>query len=79
MKLEQISIPLDVAELNVLKGYSLVKAWRLYLKKTQKEVATALGITQSAFSQIEKSDSNHFETLCKIANFFGIAVEQLEN
>ncbi len=75
---ESILIPLGVAELNILKGFSLVKAWRLYLKKTQKEAALALGITQSAFSQIEKSNSNHYETLCKIADCFGIQVEQLE-
>ena len=33
-------------------------------------MAAALGITQSAFSQIEKSNSNHTETLLKIANYF---------
>ena len=77
-KSEQVTFPLDVAEMNVLQGYSLVKAWRIYLKKTQKEVAAALGITQSAFSQIEKSNSNHTETLLKIANYFGISIEQLE-
>lgn len=74
---DQVSVPLDVAELNVLKGFSLIKAWRLYLKKTQKEIAAALGITQSAFSQIEKSDSNHVETLARIAEVFGISVAQL--
>ncbi len=77
-RFERVTFPLDVAEMNVLQGYSLVKAWRIYLKKTQKEVAAALGITQSAFSQIEKSNSNHKETLLKIANYFGISIEQLE-
>lgn len=77
-RFERVTFPLDVAEMNVLQGYSLVKAWRIYLKKTQKEVAAALGITQSAFSQIEKSKSNHTETLLKIANYFGISIEQLE-
>lgn len=74
---ENVMLPLDVAEMNVLKGFSLVKAWRVYLKKTQKEAAAALGITQSAFSQIEKADSNHPETIRKIANIFGILPEQL--
>ena len=73
----KIRFPLEVAEMNALKGYSLVKAWRLHLKKTQKEMAAALHITQSAFSQIEKSDHNQAETLDRIAKVLGILPEQL--
>ena len=74
---ENVSYPLEVAEMHALKGYSLVKAWRLHLKKTQKEMAAALHITQSAFSQIEKSDHNQAETLDRIAKVLGIRPEQL--
>lgn len=74
---EKTKFPLEVVEMSLLKGYSLIKAWRLYLNRTQKETAANLGMTQSAFSQIEKSDSNHTETLKKIANVFGIQPEQL--
>ena len=74
---EEVSYPIDVAEMHAMKGYSLIKAWRIYLHKTQKELADALHITQSAFSQIEKSDRNQSETLRRIANVLGIQPEQL--
>ncbi len=74
---EKVSFPLDVAEMHSLKGYSLVKAWRIYCGKTQKEMAEALGITQGAFSQIEKNTTNQTETLRRIAGVLNIAPEQL--
>lgn len=74
---EKTTLPLDVAEMHVMEGYSLIKAWRLYLKKTQRETAGALGITQGAFSQMEKSPTNQQETLRKIAAVFGISPSQL--
>ncbi|MCH8068158.1 MAG: helix-turn-helix transcriptional regulator [Candidatus Marinimicrobia bacterium] len=39
----------------ISKGYSLLKAWRVFMRLTQKDVAKALGISQSAVSQIEKT------------------------
>lgn len=74
---EKITVPLDVAEMHVIEGFSLIKAWRIYLKKTQREVAHAMGITQGAFSQMEKSQTNQRETLQKIAAVFGISPMQL--
>ncbi len=74
---EKVSFPLEVAEMNTLKGYSLIKAWRLYRGKTQKELAAAMGITQSAFSQIEKSETNQAETLRRAAAALGVEPEQL--
>ena len=74
---EKVSFPLEVAEMNALKGYSLIKAWRIYRNKTQKELATALGITQSAFSQIEKSETNQAETLRKVAAVLNVELGQL--
>ena len=74
---ENVSYPIDVAEMHAIKGYSLIKAWRLYLHKTQKEMAEALHITQGAFSQIEKSDHNQAETLERIAKVLNILPEQL--
>jgi len=63
--------------MNALKGYSLIKAWRIYRGKTQSEVATALGITQSAFSQIEKNSHNQGGTLRRIAAVLDVKSEQL--
>lgn len=74
---EKITVPLDVAEMHVIEGFSLIKAWRIYQKKTQREVAQTMGITQGAFSQMEKSQTNQRETLQKIAAVFGISPMQL--
>ena len=74
---ERVAVPLDVAEMHVLQGFSLMKAWRIYLKKTQREVAEALGVTQGAYSQMEKSSTNQWETLRKVAVVFGVKPEQL--
>jgi len=73
----QIKFPLDVSEMHSLQGYSLIKAWRIYRGKTQKELAEALGITQSAFSQIEKNATNQAETLRRVAAVLGIQPEHL--
>ena len=74
---EEVSYPIDVAEMHAMKGYSLIKAWRIYLHKTQKELAAALNITQGAFSQIEKSDHNQAETIRRIAKVLNIQPDQL--
>ena len=73
----KIRFPLEVAEMNALKGYSLIKAWRIYRGKTQRELAAALGITQGAFSQIEKSAHNQSETLRRVAAALDVKPEQL--
>ena len=73
----KIRFPLEVAEMNALKGYSLIKAWRIYRGKTQRELAAALRITQGAFSQIEKSARNRVETLRRVAAVLDVTPEQL--
>ena len=73
----KIAFPLEVAEMNALKGYSLIKAWRIYRGKTQSELAATMGITQGAFSQIEKSARNQAETLRRVAAALDVRPEQL--
>ena len=73
----KIGFPLEVAEMNALKGYSLIKAWRIFRGKTQKELAASLGITQGAFSQIEKNSRNQSETLRRVAAALDVKPEQL--
>lgn len=73
----KIKFPLEVSEMHALKGYSLIKAWRIYRGKTQKEMAEQMGITQGAFSQIEKSSHNQYETLRKIAVILNVQIEHL--
>jgi len=71
-------IPHEVVELHIIEGHSPLRAWRLFKKMTQTEVADKAGITQAAYSQIEKPDSKpHDSTLKKIARALGISAEQL--
>ena len=65
--LPDVTFPIEVAEMHAVKKYSLIKAWRIFKKKTQKEMAQAMGITQGAFSQIEKNANNQ----TRLANFQG--------
>lgn len=74
---DNLKFPQEVVDLKYDKNYSFVKAWRIYLKKTQREVADALGMTQGAYSQIENSESNKKSTLEKIAAVFDLKVGQL--
>ena len=73
----KVKFPLEVSEMHALKNYSLIKAWRIYRGKTQKEMAELMGITQSAFSQIEKSSRNQIETLRKVAAVLNVQIEHL--
>ena len=74
---DEMTIPNDVVSMYFNDHYSLIKAWRIYLKKTPKEVAEALGIGQPAYSQIEKSKKCQRATLEKIAAVFGVEAGQL--
>ncbi len=73
-------IPHEVVGLMVKNGYNTVKAWRVHLGLTQKEVARKAGITQSALSQMESSDNEmRTSTLEKLAVALGVSVSQLED
>ena len=72
------TIPHEIVGMIINKGYSLPKAWRIYLRFTQKEVADTLRISQSAISQIEKTGTVlKKQTLEKLANIFNINTELL--
>lgn len=51
------TIPHEVMRLVIKKDISRIRAWREYLKITQKEAANKIGISQAAFSQIEAQNS----------------------
>ncbi len=59
-------------------GASATKAWRDYLRLTQAEVATRMGVSQAAFAQMEKAKRPRKATLQKVAAALGLALEQLE-
>jgi len=70
--------PQEVVEANVVRGDSLMKAWREHLSLTQAEVARRAGMSQPAYAKLEKPDANpRTATLRKIARALGISLEQL--
>ncbi|MGD0466668.1 MAG: helix-turn-helix domain-containing protein [Gammaproteobacteria bacterium] len=72
------TIPNEVMRLVINKDMSRIRAWREYLKITQKEVANKIGISQAALSQIEAPNSKIRRiTLEKIAKALGLNIEQL--
>jgi DNA-binding XRE family transcriptional regulator len=77
---DETTLPNGVVELMVMKGRSIIRAWREYLKLSQKDVAERMGITQSAYSQMENSaDSLRKDTLDKIALALGVSYDQLSD
>lgn len=75
----EVIIPHEVVRLTVKKNYSLIRAWREYLKFTQAQVAERMGISQSAYAQMEKPDANlRPSTLLKIATALNLQWEQLD-
>ena len=72
-------LPHAVVEKAAVEGKSMVRAWREYKKMSQADIAGRLGITQAAYSQLEKSqDRMRGSTLRKIAAALGITEAQLE-
>ena len=76
---ETVTVPQAVVEKHILENMSLVRAWREYLGLSQQVVAQKIGISQSAYSQMEKPETNlRRATVNKIARAFGILPEQLD-
>ena len=79
-KKKEDTVPREVAEKAILNEMPLIKAWRLHLKLTQKEVAEKAGITQAALSQMERAENtNRTATLEKLATAMGLNVEQVKD
>jgi DNA-binding XRE family transcriptional regulator len=72
------TIPHEVVGYMIDQQCSIVKAWRIYLKKTQKYVAGEMGITQGTYSTIENSKKNQQATLRKLAAALNISTKQLD-
>ena len=77
-KQEVVYFPHEVVERHAIEGKSLVRAWREYKGLSQKLLAGKLGISQSAFSQMEKAGASlRRSTLERIAAALEVRVEQL--
>lgn len=59
-------------------GVSPMKAWREHLGLTQVEVASRLGVSQSAYAQIESAAHPRRTTIKRVAAALGIKIEQLD-
>jgi DNA-binding XRE family transcriptional regulator len=72
------TIPQDVVERHILGEKSLVRAWREHKGLRQRDVAARMGISQSAYSQIENSDSPlRPATRQRVAAVLGVPVRAL--
>lgn len=73
------TIPHEVVSMTLREDMSLIKAWRKYLRLSQKEVAKRMGITQAGLSQIENSERHKPETLNHIAKALDLDLDQLHD
>ncbi len=75
----KIYFPHEVVEQSIVEGKGLVRAWREYKGISQKEMAKRMGITQAAYSQMEKPKARlRKTTIAKITVALEIDVEQLK-
>lgn len=71
-------IPQEVVEAHILRGNSIIRAWREYLGITQKELAERLGVSQAAVVKFERPESRtRIATIRKIATALGLNEDQL--
>jgi DNA-binding XRE family transcriptional regulator len=71
-------VPDAVVKLVFDGGMSPAKAWRTHLGLTQNEVAKRIGVTQSAYAQLETSSRLRKGSRENIANALGISSGQLD-
>ncbi|NOU01460.1 MAG: helix-turn-helix transcriptional regulator [Gallionella sp.] len=71
------TVPNAVVNKVINKDMTPVRAWREHLGLTQTEVASRLGISQSAYAQQEAKEPIRKSTREKIAKAMGLVPEQL--
>lgn len=71
-------VPDAVVKLAFEDGMSPAKAWRTHLELTQADVALRMGITQSAYAQLESSEKLRKSSREKIAAALGLSAGQLD-
>ena len=73
---EDMSLPHEIVAKTV-DGASPTKAWREYRGYTQMDMASRMGISQSAYQQLESSNKLRKSSREKISLALGISQEQL--
>ena len=71
------TVPNEVVNLSFERGASPMAAWREHLGLTQAEVAARIGITQAAYSQMERTKQLRRATLEKVVEAMGLELEHL--
>jgi len=71
------SVPHEVVTLAFDHQWTAMAAWREHLRLTQAEIAKRMGITQSAYAQMERSRKPRARTLERAARAMGVNAEQL--
>jgi DNA-binding XRE family transcriptional regulator len=61
----------------MVDGASAARAWREHIGLTQAELASRMGISQAAYSQLEASEKLRPSSRRKIAEALGLAPEQI--
>lgn len=73
-------IPHEVVKATILKGATMIRAWREYLGMTQQELAERSGMSQPSLARLEKGNSTpRTATLKKLAAAMDITVAQLSD
>ena len=75
---KQLSVPTAVVTKVLRRQITPIKAWREHLGMTQQAVADALGISQAAYSQLERRVSHQAGTLVQVAQVLGLTVQQID-
>jgi len=71
-------VPHEVVTAAFDDGMTPAKAWRTHLGLTQAEVSERMGISQSAYAQLEVSDKLRKSSRERIAAALGISAGQLD-
>lgn len=71
-------VPNEVVKLVFDDNMTPAKAWRVHLEVTQAEMALRMGITQSAYAQLERSEKPRKTSREKMATALGIRLGQLD-
>ena len=69
-------VPNDVAR-RVSEGVNPLRAWRVHKRLTQERMAELMGISRPAYTQMERSENPHANTLKKAAEALDIEEAQL--
>ena len=75
----ETTIPHEVVEKSIVEELGLIRAWREYKGLSQEAVASKMGISQAAYSQMERPKARlRKTTLDKIASALGVEFGQLK-